>query len=481
MDTIDKGTIDAAVRAALPFTDRWHNRFHLEMPFGLINDPNGLVHAGGVTHIFYQWNPLGCEHKHKSWAHTTTRDFVHYTVPELSMWPSDAHDKDGCYSGCGLVEDGRVRVLYTCNAKDAAGVRTPAQRFGTLTDDGTIRKEEIILPTNPAGYTGHYRDPYVFYRHGERYLVLGAQREDETGTVLVYHDEGEQGWTCRGEIATKYKDFGYMWECPNLLRFGGYDVLLFCPQGLPAKEYKYQNRFQSGYLVGHLSLESMELMHGRFQELDKGFDFYAPQVFSCEGRHILLGWIGMPDEEAAYPTREKGWMHSLTLPRVLTLRQGKLFSQPARELRALRIAESAVDIDAAETPGVRAELGDGAEVLLDLTFGAAQTVTVTLAYGLERTTLTYDRASQVMTIDRTGMKKGGRGVRRFKLFTDQTLSLQLFVDKTVVEAFFEHGEETATWSVFPEKNIAPELSVTADAPIESVTGRVWELDAIQFH
>ena len=46
MDTIDKGTIDAAVRAALPFTDRWHNRFHLEMPFGLINDPNGLVHAG---------------------------------------------------------------------------------------------------------------------------------------------------------------------------------------------------------------------------------------------------------------------------------------------------------------------------------------------------------------------------------------------------------------------------------------------------
>ena len=119
MDTIDKETIDAAVRAALPFTDRWHNRFHLEMPFGLINDPNGLVHAGGVTHIFYQWNPLGCEHKHKSWAHTTTRDFVHYTVPELSMWPSDAHDKDGCYSGCGLVEAGRDLVLGWRGRDDA--------------------------------------------------------------------------------------------------------------------------------------------------------------------------------------------------------------------------------------------------------------------------------------------------------------------------------------------------------------------------
>ena len=106
----DRAAINAKVREGLPFTDRYHNRFHLEMPFGLINDPNGLVCKDGVTHIFYQWNPLGVEHKHKSWAHTTTRDFVHYTAPELAMWPSDAHDKDGCYSGCGLVEIGRAHV-----------------------------------------------------------------------------------------------------------------------------------------------------------------------------------------------------------------------------------------------------------------------------------------------------------------------------------------------------------------------------------
>ena len=85
MEKFDKAAIDARVREGMPFSHRWHNRFHLEMPFGLINDPNGLTYYKDEYHIFYQWNPLGVVHKNKCWAHTKTRDFVHYTVPELSL------------------------------------------------------------------------------------------------------------------------------------------------------------------------------------------------------------------------------------------------------------------------------------------------------------------------------------------------------------------------------------------------------------
>ena len=113
-----------------------------------------------------------------------------------------------------------------------------------------------------------------------------------------------------------------MWECPNMLHFGSYDALIFCPQGLEAREFDRQNIYQAGYIAGHLSLDSMDMMqHTKFQELDHGFDFYAPQVVQHEGRHILLGWMGMPDKDAEYPTSEKGWMYSLTLPRVLTRAQ----------------------------------------------------------------------------------------------------------------------------------------------------------------
>ena len=148
---MNKKEIDEKVRASFPMKHRWHNRFHLEMPFGLINDPNGLSFYKGEYHIFYQWNPLGCEHKHKSWAHVKTRDFVNYSLPELSLWPSDDHDKDGCYSGCGYVQDGELHVLYTCNKKDENNVRIPAQRIGTLLEDGTVRKDEIIIPHEPEG------------------------------------------------------------------------------------------------------------------------------------------------------------------------------------------------------------------------------------------------------------------------------------------------------------------------------------------
>ena len=82
--------------------------------------------------------------------------------------------------------------------------------------------------------------------------------------------------------------------------------LIFCPQGLEAREFDRQNIYQAGYIAGHLSLDSMDMMqHTKFQELDHGFDFYAPQVVQHEGRHILLGWMGMPDKDAEYPTSEK--------------------------------------------------------------------------------------------------------------------------------------------------------------------------------
>jgi beta-fructofuranosidase len=30
---------------------------------GLMNDPNGFIWFAGRYHLFYQWNPLDCEHR----------------------------------------------------------------------------------------------------------------------------------------------------------------------------------------------------------------------------------------------------------------------------------------------------------------------------------------------------------------------------------------------------------------------------------
>ena len=64
------------------------------------------------------------------------------------------------------------------------------------------------------------------------------------------------------------------------------------------------------------------------------FDFYAPQEFTAEdGRHILIGWMGMPDEPTYGndPTVAYGWQHCMTVPRELTAGDdGVVLQQPAR-------------------------------------------------------------------------------------------------------------------------------------------------------
>ena len=57
--------------------------------------------------------------------------------------------------------------------------------------------------------------------------------------------------------------------------------------------------------------------------------------------------------------------------------------------------------------------------------------------------ITFDKAARAVTIDRRRMKMDGRGKRRFKLFADKTLDVQLFADRTAIEVFLQGGEETA--------------------------------------
>lgn len=500
--------VNARVRGEIPYTGHWHNTFHVDAPHSLISDPNGLAACNGVYHIFCQWNPVPENqnwHKNKSWMHVSTKDFVTYTMPELALWPTDEHDKDGCHSGCGFVEDGKLRVFYTCNARDENYQRTVAQRFGTLQEDGTIHKEEIQLYGNPEGYTAHFRDPNFFYRNGKRYFAMAAQRMSDpakssrptNGATLVYEEVGgDEKWKLLGEIKTDYYDFGYMWECPNILQFGDYDVMICCPQGVPHEEFQYQNHCLAGYFVGHLSLDNMEMQSiTKFQELDKGFDFYSPQVFTYEGRHILVGWIGMPDLVDSVESAKEGWLYSLTMPRVLTLRQGHVYSQPVEEIKALRNLETRIDIDAVNISEFKQTLPKASEVSLDIEWGEAKKIALAINYGDEKITLDYDKATQIMTISREGMKLGGKGIRpfndgkntdvnlgirKFKLFSSQKISFNMFIDRSTMEIFLQKGEEVATFLVYPENDVKPVITIETDEKVASMNGHVWEMNPIKY-
>lgn len=418
----------------------WHNKFHLEMPHGLINDPNGLCYHQGKYQIFFQWNPFSCEHKHKHWAYTQTTDFIHYTKPEIALAPVDSFDKNGCYSGSARSRQGELEIFYTANLKDEQDIRYPRQILAKKNDDGSFTKTKIIINDVPEGYTTHFRDPYLFTKDNRSFMVLGAQRANLTGCALIY-EEIDANWQFRGELKTQLTDFGYMWECPNFITIDQHDILLFCPQGLSAQGTKYQNLYQSGYIIGQFNPDTLEFTHGDFYELDMGFDFYAPQVLVHENRHILIGWIGMPDKLAEYPSTKAGWVHSLTMPRELILCDNRLKQKPIIELTAL------------EQTGAKKNLTAPCKISLSVALTEIDTWQATLQLNDEQLLLTYDKESALFTINRNGLKLGGKGIRQFPLQTDERLNLELYIDTSIIELYAQDGQQCATLCYYPTKQV----------------------------
>ena len=421
---------------------QWHNKFHLEMPKGLVNDPNGLCYHQGKYQIFFQWNPFGCEHKHKHWTYTQTTDFINYTKPQIALAPVDKFDKDGCYSGSARSKNNKLEIIYTANLKDEQNIRYPRQVLVKQDDNGEFIKEKIIIDTVPKGYTTHFRDPYIFTKSNRSFIILGAQRENLTGCALIY-EEIDENWIFRGELKTQLTDFGYMWECPNLFTIDDKDILVFCPQVLKAQKYQYQNLYQAGYLIGQFNPDTLEFTHGEFHEFDMGFDFYAPQVLVHENRHILIGWVGMPDKLQDYPTINDGWVHSLTLPRELILKNDKLYQRPISELNELnQNATTKINTD-------KISLSANKKLEISIPLKDISSWQGKLKFNDEYILLTYDKNTSVFAIDRNQLKLGGKGIRQFLVKAQDELNLSIYIDNSIIELYLQDGEYYATFCYYP--------------------------------
>ena len=462
----------------------WRNKNHIEMPFGLVNDPNGLSYFNGKYHIFYQWNPFGCEHKTKHWALVKTTDFVNFTKPKIILKPEDWFDKNGCYSGGAYVKDDTLKLFYTGNVRNEKNERESYQCIVDYNKDDTFKKRGPIISKQPEGYTAHFRDPMIFFNEeeGNYYMVLGVQRDNLTGTALIYKSNDIEKWELVGELKTDMKDFGYMWECPNMIKVADNKyAFLFSPQGLEAEEFKNQNIYQSGYVIGNLDFNTPELKnHTQFKEIDMGFDFYAPQVFTHDNKNIMIGWVGMPDKDCEYPSADNGgWVFPLTLPRVLEYKNNVLYQQPIKEVENLR-EEQIVSIKDLVSDEYILDLNSRTvEIDLDLDVEDSKNVDLKFKFNDEYINLNYDKESEVCIVDRNNMDLGGKGTRKFKLKVEDSFKLHMFIDNSVMEIYYQNGLETTTLMYFPKSDEFA-MEIRSDNKIKINKLNIWNLRGIKY-
>lgn len=436
----------------------WRQNYHIQPTTGLLNDPNGFSYFNGEYHLFYQWFPLGPVHGLKYWYHTKSKDLVHWENVGIGIEPNAYYDKHGAYSGSAIEEGGNLYLIYTGNTRDENWVRKPYQCMAIMDKNGIINKlEQPVISNVPEGYTDHFRDPKIWKDGDTFYAVIGAQRVDETGCIVLYSSSNLTDWTFEGELKTSLNEFGYMWECPDYFELQNQGVLVFSPQGLMPSGDLYQNIYQSGYVIGEkLDLNQRTLSHGNFIELDRGFDFYAPQTMNDpKGRRILVGWMGLP--EIDYPTDSNGWAHCLTLPRELTIQDGKLIQKPVSEIKLLRKNKSiADDTIISERKSYKGFTGTSYEMICEFEKFEADEFGIEFRAGKEeRTVIKYDSIQKKVILDRTfsGEKVADNyGTTRSCSLIAKKIKFHLFIDHSSVEIFVNNGEEVFTSRIFPKQD-----------------------------
>ena len=115
-------------------------RYHFLPPSGWMNDPNGLIQWEGRYHLFYQYSPefgdVPPSHRTatlKHWGHAVSDDLVHWEHWPVALTPTPGGpDKDGCYSGCAVDNDGVPTIVYTGVFPQCACIATSTDGPGDL-------------------------------------------------------------------------------------------------------------------------------------------------------------------------------------------------------------------------------------------------------------------------------------------------------------------------------------------------------------
>lgn len=443
--------------------DYWRPQYHIAAPANWINDPNGFCFYKGEYHLFYQYHPYSSQWGPMHWGHVASKDLADWELRPIALAPTDEYDKDGCFSGSAIEKDGNLYLLYTGHVdldnSNGGNDRIETQCLAVSHDGLHFDKVEnnpVIksLPENLNIRTEHFRDPKV-WKHGDwYYTVVGVQTKEESGQVVVYKTQDLINWEFLNIMATSSvkENLGFMWECPNFAEVNGHEALILSPQGVKSEGNKFLNVHQSGYFLGKMDYQT-GIFHrdSKFDLLDYGFDFYAPQIMQDEknNRCLMIGWLAMWESEM--PEQEEGWAGMMSIPRVLEVKNNKVYSLPIPELKKLRKNNVNYDVNLVQNCILEGINGDCYELntVFDLTKANGFNLKLRVSEN-EETVISYDKNSKIFKLNRDKSGKGVTGEREVKVnLQDEKISLQIFSDYSSLEIFINGGEYVISSRIYP--------------------------------
>ena len=441
--------------------------FHLSPRTGWMNDPNGFCLYKGRYHMFYQYYPYATKWGPMHWGHAVSNDLLHWEYLPAALAPDMEYDQDGCFSGNALeLPDGRMMLVYTGVRKeyseddleDKVGKEVQTQCLAV--GDGIDFEKSSLNPVLdekdiPAGCSRNdFRDPKPWRcEDGSYRCVVGNRDADGSGQILLYKSDDAWHWHLQKILAQNHDRFGKMWECPDFFPLDGKQVLLTSPQDMLPKGFEYHNGNGTLCLIGSFDPVTEEFREESDQAIDYGIDFYAPQTIQMpDGRRVMIGWMQNWDT-CVLGTRRK-WQGQMSVPRELSIKNGRLYQAPLRELSAFRankaeyrdvLLEGEMDL-----PDISGRVLDMEIVIRpedpDVMY---QKFSVHFAKNDQyHTTISYRPQENVLKIDRkfSGSRRAFIHQRRSKVAAGPggVLKLRLILDRYSAEVFVNDGEQVMT-------------------------------------
>ena len=447
--------------------------FHLSTRAGWLNDPNGFSFYKGEYHLFYQYYPYAPHWDSMHWGHAVTRDLLHWAYLPAVLAPDAPYDDEGCFSGNALqLPDGRHLLMYTgvkgltkdkeqrFNEKKKV-IQTQCLAVGDGIDYEKYEGNPVLTPADlPEGAsTEDFRDPKLWLGEDGIYRCIAASRAaDGTGQILLFTSNDAFHWSYHSVVIANRGRFGTMWECPDLFELDGKWVLLTSPMDMLPKDFEYHNGNGSLCLIGDFDMSSGVFSEESDQAIDYGIDFYAAQtILTPDGRRVMIGWMQNWDTCDLH-MQKNSWAGQMTLPRELSIRNGRLYQQPVRELKQLRTEEAAYENVLVE--GRKTLEGiSGRQVELDLEVrplkeGYRKFLVRFAENEMFHTQVSFRPAEKTLKIDRkfSGSRRAIIHQRRAKVHTpDDVLRLHIILDRFSAEIFVNDGEQVMTATFYTDR------------------------------
>ncbi len=381
------------------------------------------------------------------------------------------------------LADGRQLLMYTGVVKErqANGGYNEVQAQCLAVGDGV---DYVKYDKNPVldekdipegGSRFDFRDPKMWREEDGTYrCIIGNRPADGSGQILLFESPDGYAWHYKKVLAANHNRFGKMWECPDFFPLDGKWVLLTSPQDMLPSGFEYHNGNGTLCLIGAYDREAEEFTEETDQSIDYGIDFYAPQtVLTPDGRRVMIGWMQNWDTCNHRRTHDEAWFGQMSLPRELSIKNGRLYQTPVRELEEMR--RDRVSYQGVTVSGtIRLEGVRGRRVDMEVTVRPEEgcdlyrKFAIRLAQNdLYHTSLSFRPGESVLKVDRkfSGSRRAIIHQRRSKVnHRGGELKLRIILDRFSVEAFVNDGEQVLSAVLYTDQE-ADGISFLADGTV----------------